>query len=82
MSRWICTTLVDSHAALQNSKCIPGKVKAHEVYAVATSLQLFNKADLQAVMKAGDGPVEAPSRPSTLENSIHKLTVYARPVQS
>ena len=29
------------------------KVKAHEVRAVATSLQLFNKADLQAVMKAG-----------------------------
>ena len=27
--------------------------KAHEVRAVATSLQLFNKVDLQAVMKAG-----------------------------
>ena len=33
--------------------CIPRKVKAHEVRAVATSLQLFNKVDLQAVMKAG-----------------------------
>ena len=32
---------------------IPGKVKAHEVRAVATSLQLFNRVDLQAVMKAG-----------------------------
>ena len=47
-----CTTIVDSHATLQNSKSIPGKVKAHEVQAVASSLQLFNKIDLQAVMKA------------------------------
>ena len=30
-----------------------GSVKAHEVRAVATSLQLFNKVDLHAVMKAG-----------------------------
>ena len=35
------TTIVDSHASLQSSKNIPGKVKAHEVHAVATSLQLF-----------------------------------------
>ena len=53
ISRWICTTIVDSHASLQSSKNIPGKVKAHEVHAVATSLQLFNNIDLQAVMKAG-----------------------------
>ena len=52
-SRWFCTTIVDSHAPFQNSKSIPGKVKAHEVCVVATSLQLFNKVDLQAVMKAG-----------------------------
>ena len=52
ISQWICTTIVDSHASLQNSKTIPGKVKAHEVCAVATSLQVFNKLDLQAVMKA------------------------------
>ena len=52
ISRWICTTAVDSHAALQNSESILGKVKAHEVRAVATSLQLFNKVDLQTVMKA------------------------------
>ena len=52
-SRWICTTIVDSHASVQNSKSIPGKVKAHEVSAVATSSQLFNKVDLQTVMKAG-----------------------------
>ena len=52
ISRWICTTTVDSHASLHNSRSIPGKVKAHEVRAVATSLQLFNKVDLQAVMKA------------------------------
>ena len=53
ISWWICTTIVDSHAYLQNSKSIPGKVKTHEVHAVATNLQLFNKVDLQAVMKAG-----------------------------
>ena len=53
ISRWICTTIVDFQASIQNSKNIPGKVKAHEVRAVATSLQLFNKVDLQAVMKAG-----------------------------
>ena len=29
------------------------KVKAHEVLDVATALQLLNKVDLQAVMKAG-----------------------------
>ena len=52
ISLWICTTIVNSHASLQNSKSIPGKVKAHEVRAVATSLQLINKVDLQAVMKA------------------------------
>ena len=31
ISRWICTTIVDS--SLHNSKSIPGKVKAHEVCA-------------------------------------------------
>ena len=41
---------MDSLATLQNSNIIPLKVKAHEVHA---SLQLFNKEDLQAVMKAG-----------------------------
>ena len=41
ISQWICTTIVDSHDSLQNSKSIPGKVKAHEIRAVATSLQLF-----------------------------------------
>ena len=39
----ICTTTVDSHATLQNSKSIPGKVKAHEVCAVVTSLHLLTK---------------------------------------
>ena len=53
ISRWICTTIVDSHASIQRSKNIPGKVKAHEVRAAATSLQLFNKIDLPAVMMAG-----------------------------
>ena len=53
ISRWICTTTVDSHTALQNSKSIPGKVKAHEDRAMATLLKLFNKVDLRAVMKEG-----------------------------
>ena len=53
VSRWICTTLEDSHATLQKSKSIPRTAKAHEVHTVATSLQLFNKVDLQAMMKAG-----------------------------
>ena len=43
ISRWICTTIVNSHAAIQNSKSFSGSVKAHEIRAVATSLQLFNK---------------------------------------
>ena len=53
ISRWICTTIVDSHAAIQNSRNLSGSVKAHEVRAVATSLQLSNKVDLYSVMKAG-----------------------------
>ena len=53
ISRWICTTIVDSHDAIQDSKKLSGSVKAHEVRAVATSLQLFNKVDLHSVMKAG-----------------------------
>ena len=51
VSRWICTNIVDSHAFLQNGKSI-GMNKAHEIHAVATSLQLFNRVDLQTVMKA------------------------------
>ena len=43
ISRWICTTIVDSHAAIQNGRNLSGSVKAHEVRAVVTSLQLFNK---------------------------------------
>ena len=56
ISRWICTTIVDSHAAIQDSKNLSGSVKAHEVRVVATSLQLFNKVDLHSVMKAGRWP--------------------------
>ena len=37
-SRWICTTIVDSHASPHSSENIPGKVKAQEVRAVAISL--------------------------------------------
>ena len=53
ISRWICTTIVDSHAAIQNSRNLSGSVKAHEVRGVATSLHFFNKVDLHSVMKAG-----------------------------
>ena len=53
ISSWICTTIVDSHAAIQNSRNLSGSIKAHEVRAVATSLQLFNKVDVHSVMKAG-----------------------------
>ena len=53
ISRCICTTIVDFHAAIQDSKNLSGSVKALEVRAVATSLQLFNKVDLHSVMKAG-----------------------------
>ena len=35
ISQWICATIVDSHASLQSSMNIPGKVKAQEVHAVA-----------------------------------------------
>ena len=49
----VCTTIVDSPASTQISKNIRGKNKALEVHAVATSVQLFNKVDLQAVMKGG-----------------------------
>ena len=52
ISRWICTTIVDAHAAVQNSGNLSGSVKAHKVRAVATSLQLSNKVDLHSVMKA------------------------------
>ena len=51
ISRWICTTIVDSHATFKNSK--GASIKAHEVQAVATSSQGRPKVDLQTVMKAG-----------------------------
>ena len=31
ISRWICTTIVNSHAGIQNSKCFSGSVKSHEL---------------------------------------------------
>ena len=52
ISRLICTTIVDSHAAVHNSRNLSGSVKAHKVRGVATSLQLFNKVDLHSIMKA------------------------------
>ena len=79
ISRWICTTVVDSHAALQNSKISPGSVKAYKVRAVATLLQqsivnfllLLNIVDLQAVMKAGSWFTGGTFTSGT---SAHKLT--------
>ena len=49
ISRWICTTIVDIRAATQKSKRISRIVKAP--CSSATLLQLFNKVDLQTVMK-------------------------------
>ena len=80
ISRWICTTIVDSHAFIQSSKTILGKVKADEVCAVATSLQLFNKVDLQAGMKAGRW--SSGGTFTSFETCVNKLTVYGRPEQS
>ena len=76
ISRWICTTKVDSHAAIPDSKNLSGSVKAHEVRAVATSLQLFNKVDLHAVIRPEDGPVVVPSLPSTSDISALKPIAY------
>ena len=59
VSRWIRTTIVNSHATLRKSKGIPGISKVRAV-ATCTLLQLFNKVDPEAVMKA-----DAPSHPST-----------------
>ena len=67
ISRWICTAIIDSHATCRDDKNIA--VKANEVRAVATSLQLFNKVDLQTKMKA---------LPSTSGTYVHKLTVSKR----
>ena len=53
ISRWICTSIFVSHAAIQNSRNLSGSVRAREVRAVATSLQLSNKVDLHSFMKAG-----------------------------
>ena len=53
ISRWTCATIVDSHATLEKSRNLPKTVKAHEVCAVAISLQRYNKVDLKSVMKAG-----------------------------
>ena len=50
ISRRICTSIVNSHATPGE---YPRKGQTHEVCAVATPLQLFNKVDLQAVMKTG-----------------------------
>ena len=53
ISRWICTTvLVDSHAALQNSKSIPGKVKAHEVRTTLTKAVLQKTMSISGKVKA------------------------------
>ena len=69
ISRWICATIVDTHATLEKSKNLTKTVKAHKVSAVATWLQLFNKVDLQSVMKA----VRCSSG-GTLNNSYTALT--------
>ena len=39
ISRWICTNIVDSHAAIQNSRNLSGSVKAHGGYIVTAFQQ-------------------------------------------
>ena len=81
ISRWICTTIVDSHAALQKSKCIHRTLKVHEVPCSSyffTTLQQGGSTDGDG---AEDGPAEAPSCSSTSETSVHKLTAYVRQAQ-
>ena len=73
ISRWICITIVDSHATLQNSKSIPGRLKHMSSLQFITTFQ-------QSRPTSSDVPVEAPSCPSNLETSVCKLTVYARQV--
>ena len=76
ISRWICTTIVDSHATIQNSRNLSGSVKALEVRAVATSLQLFNKVDLHSVMKAGRWSSGGTFTSFYLRDLCLKLTAY------
>ena len=52
ISRWICTTIVDSHAALEKSKSLP-KLSKLTLFTWFMQWQLFNKVDLQSMMKAG-----------------------------
>ena len=76
ISRWICTTIVDSHASLQSSENIQGKVKAQEVRAVATSLYFSEGRPTGS----DEGREVVQWRhlhvPSTSETSVRKLTVY------
>ena len=54
ISRWICTTLVDRFSCLPSEQQVyPRKGQSSCGPCRGTSLQLFNKVDLQAVMKAG-----------------------------
>ena len=48
ISRWICTTIVDSHAAIQNSRNLSGSVKAFTSFYLG---DLFPQAD--SLQRAG-----------------------------
>ena len=54
------------------SKSLPKTFKTHKVHRVTTSLQLFNKVDLQTVMKAGSGSSRGLQRPLCTVDHIHE----------
>jgi hypothetical protein len=51
ISRWICSTIIDTHQSLSDP--LPSGIKAHEVRAVATSLRLFSRTPLNQIIEAG-----------------------------
>ena len=77
ISRWICTTIVDSHASLQSSENIPGKLKAQEVCVLWLLLYTFQEG---RPTYSDEGREVVQWRhlhvPSTFETSVRKLTVY------
>ena len=46
--RWICNIIVDTHAALYDSKYLI-KIQAHKDHTVTNLMQLFSKLDLQCL---------------------------------
>ena len=84
-SRWICSAplqlilMLPSRTARVSQDL--GKNKAHEVRALATSLQHFNKVDLQAVMKAGRFSSGGTFTSFYFRDLCPQADNYARPLQ-